>query len=203
MRGYLADASERQVRVVDGLVLFWVVAWLVAGAVTGYSVWQLSSLGDTLGEAGGALDQAGDGLVGLGQVPVVGERSAELGQEVRQTAAQVEIRGEQTRVTLRRLGVLLGLAVALVPLTWTVLVYLPDRLRREQERREVARFLSQDPDDALLRSCLALRAVQRLSYRRLREIAPENLRTPDDCGTRELAEAELVRLGLVRPGRTS
>lgn len=101
--------------VVRGLVATWVVMWLVVGAWTGYELWQLADLGATVAESGRALDAAGSGLQSLGSLPVVGEDTAALGDQVRSNAEDIVAAAGNAQSGARRLAVLLGLAVALVP----------------------------------------------------------------------------------------
>lgn len=100
---------------VKGLLATWVVLWLVVGAWTGYELWQLGDLRATLADSGRALDAAGSGLQSLGSVPVVGEDTSALGDQVRQNAEDIVAAAGDVQSGMRRLAVLLGLAVALVP----------------------------------------------------------------------------------------
>ena len=101
--------------VVTGLVATWVVLWLVIGVWTGYELWQLGDLGATVADSGRALDAAGTGLQSLGAIPVVGEQTAELGQQVQTNAKDIVAGAAEAQSRTRRLAVLLGLTVALVP----------------------------------------------------------------------------------------
>lgn len=102
-------------RRVDAAVAVWVVLWLVLGGWTGTEVWRLSDLTVTVENSGYAIDNAGRALVSLDPVPVVGDRSAEIGTQVRQNAADIVADAQRARDSFRRLAVLLGLVVALVP----------------------------------------------------------------------------------------
>lgn len=199
MRSYLDSTSERGLRLLDGLVVFWTVFWLTVGAATAYSIWQLAGLGDTLVQSGQALDSAGEAVARLGQIPVVGDRPEELGREVQHTAVQVVEQGHETRTNLQRLAVLLGLAVALVPVTSMAAVYLPGRLRRRRDRRDLGRALNRDPGDPTLAAYLAARAVAYLPFEQVRRTGPGLACRPEGDSVPALAEAELARLGLQRP----
>lgn len=98
-----------------GLVGTWVVLWLVVGAWTGYELWQLAELGGTVADSGRALDAAGSGLQSLGGIPLVGEETEQLGEQVRRNAEDIVVAARDAQSGGRRLAVLLGLAVALVP----------------------------------------------------------------------------------------
>src|SRR5690349_4849967 len=114
MTGLVLTAPAHRLRLLDGVVALWVVFWLAIGTGTAVSVWDLGELGITLSRSGQALDDAGDALQQLGRIPLVGDRPERLGDEVRRTAAEVTVRGRETRTNLRRLAILLGLSVALI-----------------------------------------------------------------------------------------
>lgn len=99
----------------NGLVATWCALWLVIGGWTGYELWQLSDLGPTIADSGRALDSAGTALESLGSVPVVGESTGQLGSEVRANASDIVAGAAEARASIRRLAVLLGLTIALVP----------------------------------------------------------------------------------------
>lgn len=102
-------------RRVDAAVAVWVVLWLVLGIWTGMEVWRLSDLTVTVEDSGYAIDSAGRALASLDPVPVVGDRSAEIGLQVRENAADIVADARLARDSFRRLAVLLGIVVALVP----------------------------------------------------------------------------------------
>lgn len=110
--------------VLAGLVATWVVLWLVVGAWTGYELWQLGDLGATVADSGRALDAAGTGLQSLEGIPVVGEQTAELGEQVRSNAQDIVAGAGEAQSRTRRLAVLLGLTVALVPSVPVLAVHL-------------------------------------------------------------------------------
>ena len=99
----------------SGAVAAWCALWLVVGVWTGYELWQLGELGGAVAETGRALGSAGDALQGLGGVPLVGERTDELGAQVTSSSRQVVAEAQAAQSSLRQLAVLLGLTVSLVP----------------------------------------------------------------------------------------
>lgn len=99
----------------SALVALWCTVWLVVGAWTGYEMWQLSSLSSTVADSGRALDEAGIALESLGQVPFVGDRTAALGADVRANGADIMRSADDAGTSIRRLAVLLGFVIALVP----------------------------------------------------------------------------------------
>ncbi|HEY6744351.1 MAG TPA: hypothetical protein VI357_01405 [Mycobacteriales bacterium] len=178
-------------RIIDGLVAFWVVFWLVVAGATAYSTWRLAGLGTTLSSSGRALDDAGAALQVIGQVPIVGDRPEALGNDVRATAADVVAQGKTTRDSLHRLAVLLGVFIALVPSVPVLAFYLPARWNRRREKQAVRRRL-RDGDGGGLDHVLAARALAQLPVDTLLRIRPDSSR-------KALADAELARLGVRRP----
>lgn len=186
-------------RVWDGVLLFWVVLWVVVGAWTGYLIFQLTELTDSVVDSGRALQTAGGALTALGSIPLIGERTAELGQEVTATADGIVASGGQARESVRGMGILIGLAVALGPTGPALLFYLPARLAHAKEARAVARWLNDGTGGAALQAYLAGRAVANLTVGDLRRVSrdPHGDLAAGRHGA--LAQAELHRLGLRAP----
>lgn len=133
-------------RVVDAGLVLWSILWLAAGAYVYTSVKQLEDYGDTVVTASVGLQQASDGLVragtglretgdALGRVPFVGgtldapvRRTADdvdrIAVTVRRTARQARVSGEQTRDGATEAAVILGIAVAVVPIVPFAVLYL-------------------------------------------------------------------------------
>lgn len=135
----LRTTDDSTLRVLDGVVVAWVLLWLVVGAWSGYSTWQLADLGDTVTTSGGAIESAGQALQSLGAVPVVGEEPAALGAEVAATGAEVASRGQEVKSQLRQMAILLGIAIAVMPTTPVAGFYVPLRLARRREVTPVPR----------------------------------------------------------------
>jgi hypothetical protein len=199
----IRTADESTVRLLDGLVVFWVVLWLVIGGWSGYTIWQVSELGDTVTTSGEALDSAGKALESVGEVPVVGDRPAELGQEVVATADDIAARGQEVKSQLRQLSLLLGLSIMLMPTTPVVGLYLPLRWARRREVAELRRALTRHGRDGSFDRYLAERAMQTLPYRTVHSIVGDPWQAIAEGRAGPLAEAELRRLGLRRPARMS
>lgn len=191
--------DERTVRVVDGVVVFWAVLWLVIAVWSGYSLWQLSKLGTSVAQSGQALDSAGAALQSLGELPLVGDGPTRLGDEVRATAADVAERGVDARRQLRSLAVLLGLAIFVMPVVPVAGLYLPLRLSRQRDVSALRRALTTAGDSPTFDAYLARRAVFHLDYATLREVSADPGADLADGRVRALADAELRRMGLCRP----
>lgn len=103
-------------------VTAWCALWLVVGLWTGYELWQLAELGGAVADTGRSLSAAGSALEGLGSAPLVGERTEELGVEVQRRSADIVTQAEGAQGSLRKLAVLLGLTVSLLPTVPAVLL---------------------------------------------------------------------------------
>ena len=111
------------------LVVVWSVFWIVLGAWVGQQMWQVSKLTSTVADSGHALHQAGEALTSFAGLPLVGERSAALGATVTQNADQIVVGAADAQRSTRRLAVLLGLSITLVPLAPVLGFYMPARRR--------------------------------------------------------------------------
>ncbi len=102
----------------------------------------------------------------------------------------------ESRVTINRLGVLLGIAIALIPLTPVLWLYVPARLTHRTDVGPLRRRLASEPPDDGLTAYLAHRAVDRLPYRHLRALTDDPVGDLSAGRHDVLARAELDRLGL-------
>lgn len=117
-------------QLVRGLLATWCALWLVVGVWTGYELFRLADLGKTVADSGRALDSAGSALESLDAVPLVGDTTAALGREVRANGADVVAGAQGAGSSVRRLAVLLGLTIALVPSAPVVVLVLAVRSGR-------------------------------------------------------------------------
>lgn len=197
MRTFLRTTDARLLRVLDGLVGFWVALWIVLGLLTGHEVGELTSVSDSAQASARAADRAGEALQSLDGLPFVGDSSRELGDEVRAAAEEVRANAADTSVTLRRLGLLLGASIVLIPLTPVFGMYVPHRLARAREVKALRRRLRAEPiDGGPLESYLARRAVDWLPYDQLRLVSADPAGDLREGRHSALARAELSRLGL-------
>lgn len=199
MRVKAWDSDAATMRAWDGVTAFWVVLWLVIGAWTGYQIWQLTGLSASTVQAGNALATAGRALQDLSGIPLIGSRTGDLGHEVVTTGAGIVTGGQRADSSIRALAVLVGLAVGLAPAGSVLLFYLPGRLARGREIREVSRVLREHGASPVVLALLANRAVSSLTMAELMRV------TPDPAGDlaagrhESLAAAELSHLGLALP----
>lgn len=193
MRSTVRGIDARAVHAWDGFVMFWVVLWIVLGALTGVTLWQAADTGDTISTSGQALQSAGAGLQGLADIPLIGERPGTIGDEVVATGKDVAERGQLMKGQLRRLAILLGIAVIFIPITPVAGFYLPVRRSWSRQRKDLARALAEHGDHPALDGYLAVRARVHLAYSDVARLVSQG------DGERNLADAELDRLGLTRP----
>lgn len=196
--GQVHRADERHLRTADAVALFWVVLWLVVGIWVGHQVFQLARLGESLSRSGQALDSSGQALQELRGVPLVGNRTGAFADQVRGTAAELISRGRQSQTAVRRLGVLLGLTTTLVPAGPVLLLYLPARVHRGRQRRQLLELLTRDGGDQDLEALLAHRALLTLPHGDLKQVTDTPVGDYRSGRYRHLADAELRRLGVHR-----
>jgi len=178
-------------------MVFWVVLWLVVGGGSGVQIFQLTGLADSTVSSGRALGTAGRALSSLAEVPVIGESTGQLGDEVSVTAEKITSSGEQAGRSVRLLGVLVGLAIALGPVGPVLLLYLPLRMSRRREVDDVVSAL-RARHGAEVTAQLAHRALANLTLRELAAISPDPVGDVAAGRHQRLAEAELRRLGIER-----
>ncbi len=196
MPSALRRAGADQLRLLDAVALLWCVAWVVIGGWVGHEVWQLSHLGETLTTTGQALDDSGRALQELRDIPIIGGTPGTIGDSVREAATSIAARGGETRDSTRRLAVLLGVSVALLPLA-PVLLYLPVRAAAAADRRRVLALL-RSADGPDLDTHLARRALAEVPYETLQRTTPTPERDFAEGRRRHLADAQLEHLGLRR-----
>jgi hypothetical protein len=75
----------------------------------------LDELGTTVVQSGGAVRETGNSLQTLQQIPFVGSEIARVGRRVSAAGVSAQVSGRSSRSAVRRLAIVLGLAVALAP----------------------------------------------------------------------------------------
>lgn len=193
-------APLRTIRTWDGILLFWVVFWLVMGTAIAISLWNLSGLADSAIQSGQALDSVGSAFQGLGRIPVIGGGPGQFGTELRDTASGIVAHGDQAGRSIHGLAILLGITVATVPSIPVFGFYLPLRVSYRRDGRQIQSALREEGFSDRLRDFLAQRATLVLSYGEI-VAATAQVAPGDSEGRRtQLALAELRRLSLPVPG---
>ncbi len=197
------DADIGTMRLWDGVAAFWVVLWLVVGGWAGFHVWQLTGLSASTVDAGQALGTAGRALQDLAGIPLIGERTGQLGDQIASTGSGIVASGQRADQSIRALAVLIGLSLAVGPAGPVLLLYLPRRRARGREIAEVAAALRQQGASPAVLAHLAHRAVGGLTLGELLSVTADPTGDLATGRHEELARAELRRLGLRLPDRPS
>jgi hypothetical protein len=195
---YRPSTGSRMVRIVDGILVVWVVAWIAIGLAVARDVRNLSTLSDTVVQAGTAVGESGRALHALEGLPFVGDRIARVAAQVDAAAAQAVRSGLNSRQSVESLSRLLGVSVAVIPTLPILAMYTPFRISRAREVRAIRRAAARAHGDPMFEEYLAHRAVENMPYHKLREITPNPWRDLEAGDYTALAEAELRRLGLRR-----
>jgi hypothetical protein len=177
--------------VVDVVVALWMAWWLVAGIVVGHEVRRLASVPETAGQLGHAVIDVGDAVRG---VPLIG---GQIGGSVHTAGQDAVDTAKAAAAQTRRVGLLIGAAIALIPNLPLILFYLPGRLAAERERQALRRALAAGPRDHV-EEILARRAIAHVPYYRLRRFSPDPIADLHAGRNAALAAAELERLGMRR-----
>ena len=188
--------TSRRRHLLSGVVALWGLMWIAVGVATGLQIQKLTEVSDSLVQSGQALDTAGAALEAVARLPLIGDASADFGNEVRRTAENVQVAGVSSRDTVRTVSVLLGAAVVLIPIVPIIGLYVPLRMSLARERRVVAKALDQIDRHPHLEEFLAHRAVQHLSYDTLSRVSTDPWGDLERGSFHALADAELARLRL-------
>jgi hypothetical protein len=192
--------DRRSIHVLDALAVLWTLLWVVIGYLVYHEVSALTSLSNTVVTAGRALDETAATLSAVSDIPLIGGRIGDLAAQAHRTAVSAVANGRESRGDIRNLAVLLGIAVAAAPTTPLLVLYGLLRngwWRDVHAARELAEGLE---DDVVLERLLARRALDRLPYRQLKRVSANPWLDYEEGRTRDLARAELERMGLRRNG---
>lgn len=192
--------SGRLLAAVDVAAAGWVLVWVVLGFVVAGATRELTGLSGTVEQVGADVERAGSALeLGAG-VPVLGEAFAEAlrlpAEAIQEAGATAREGGAESTARIEALSLLLGLAVALIPVAPLLAGYLPARVDRAREASAVRAAAEGAGEDPRFQELLARRAAGHLSMRALTAISPEPWSDLAEGRFDRLAEAELDRLGV-------
>jgi hypothetical protein len=181
----------------DIVLAAWAAIWICIGVTVASDVRGLARLSDTVGAVGSAVEQVGATLRSLDDVPILGARLPKPAATIEEAGRRAIRSARETRGSARSVGTLLGVSIVLIPTLPVLVIYLPERIAFERDRRAIRRALLSG-DDATLDEVLALRAVAGLPYHRLRAASGEPGAELAAGRYARLADIELARLGLRR-----
>jgi hypothetical protein len=198
-----ADHGPRRVGQVTGdlLLLVWVVGWAWFGRAVHDAVVALGVVGEQV--EGGASDLSGrlaDAGDRAASVPLVGDELRTPFDQAAGAASSIAAAGRTQQEVVGQLGLLLGLATALVPILVVVLLWVPRRVAFARRAGAARRHL----DSAADLDLFALRAMARQPMHRLASVSDDPVgewRRGDPDRLRALADLELREMGLRVPER--
>jgi hypothetical protein len=191
-------SEARLIHALDVAVVLWVAGWIVLAVLVGREVRNLRELSDTVVLAGVAVEDTGDLLATLDDVPFIGGRVGDVAKEVREAGASARESGRESRDSTDDLSVLLALSIGLIPTLPLLGLYAPLRIAWTRDARAVRRALVERPADPALNEFLARRAVANLSFDDLRAVTTDPYGDLAAGRFGALSDRELERLGLRR-----
>ena len=192
-------SEARLIHALDVVVVLWVAGWIVLAVLVGREVRNLRELSDTVVLAGVAVEDTGDLLETLDNVPLIGGQVGDVAQEVRRAGASARVSGRESRDSTEDLSVLLALSIGLIPTLPLLGLYAPLRIAWSRDVRSVRRALAGPSADAALNEFLARRAAATLSFDDLFAVTQDPYGDLAAGRFDALADRELERLGLRRP----
>jgi len=199
LRGDTQLLSARAVRWIDIGVIVWVVAWVALGVLIWHDIRAQTQLSGDVIKVGTAVKDTGQALSVVGGLPLVGGSIGDFAAKIEKMGAEVEVSGENSQAGIERIAVVAGLGVGILPAAMILFLYLPVRIRWRRYVGAVADALPGSAGDPVFEQYLARRAADTLPWDRLRTLSDDPWRAIASGDYRDLADAELARLGLRRP----
>lgn len=180
----------------DLALVAWSAVWIRIGM-------HVKSLVDRLAEPGATIERAGNGLAGtlldigskVADVPVVGGSLRAPFNAAGEAGRALERAGVAQQELVHDLATWLGVLLAVIPISYVLYKYLPDRLRWVREAA-AASTLRIDAADLRL---FALRAVARQPLYELKRVCADPAAALENEEYEPLATLELASLGLQVP----
>lgn len=198
-----ADHGPRLVGQLAGdlLLVVWVVVWSWFGRAVHDAVVALGTVGEQVESGGsdlaGRLADAGERAA---SVPLVGDDLRTPFDQASGAAASIAEAGRTQQEVVAQLGLLLGLATALIPIAVVLLLWVPRRVTFARRAGAANRHL----DTAADLDLFALRAMARQPMHRLARVSDDPVgewRRGDPARVLALADLELRDMGLRVPER--
>lgn len=200
MKPYADSPDRRSAQIVgDVLLVLWVGVWIRVGRVVHDGTMAVAAPGRQLETSASSL---AEGLTGagqrLGEIPLIGGGVAAPFDQAAAASTSLADAGRAEVEAVEQLAIVLGLAIALIPILVVLAFYVPGRLRFIREATAGARFVDASEDLDLF----ALRALARRPMHVLARIDDDPAgawRRRDPVVVRALAELELRESGLRLP----
>jgi hypothetical protein len=197
MKLYADSPGRRTAQIVaDLLVVAWVVLWVWVGMAVHDGTTALAGPGRQTDESASAMaGQLRDAGGRLDDAPLIGDELATPFDKAAEASDGIAAAGRASVEAVEQLAVVLGLAIALIPILVILAVHLPRRWRFIREATAGARFIDSADDLDLF----ALRALAHQPMRVLARVSDDpagDWRRKDPDVVRRLAELELEDVGL-------
>jgi hypothetical protein len=175
----------------DLVVAAWAVLWVALAIAVVQSTRDVAKLGGTVSQTGTAVSQVG-GLIN--DIPLIPDNVSSASSSVQAAGASAQANGAQGEDAANRLGIYLGIAIALIPSVPILGLYLPVRIARVRERRVAQRALALHGHDPQYQEFLARRALEKLQYEDIMAVSAHPWDDLNHGRFAALASAELHRL---------
>ena len=175
----------------DMALELWAVIWIALAVAVVQNTRDVAKLGGTVSQTGAAISQVG-GVIN--SIPLIPGDVSGASDSVQQAGASAEVSGNDGEDAANRLGIYLGIAIAVIPSLPLIGLYLPFRLSRIREARVARRSLMRYGHDLRFQEFLARRAVERLPYEEIMAVSEQPWEDMKRGRFRALAAAELNRL---------
>ena len=139
MSGETQLFSARAVRWIDIGVVVWVVAWVALGVLVWHDIRAQTQLSGDVIKVGTAVKDTGQALGVVGGLPLIGGSIGDFAAKIEKMGAEVAASGEDSGAGIKRIAVVAGLGVGILPAAMILFLYLPVRVRWRRYVRAVAK----------------------------------------------------------------
>ena len=188
-------ASSR-VAAPDVVVVAWAVLWIALAVAVVQSTRDVAKLGGTVSQTGSAVSEVG-GIIN--DIPLLPGDVSGASDSVQAAGESAQVNGAEGQDAADRLGIYLGIAIAIIPSVPIIGLYLPIRITRVRERRVAQRALALHGGDPQYQEFLARRAVEKLPYEDIMAVSAHPWDDMKQGRFSALASAELHRLEIYQP----
>lgn len=177
----------------DAATLVWIIAWIRIGIFVNDLVNRLSGPGATVESAGRAFAESVNSFGGdVADLPVIGDALQRPFETISGAGRTLQGAGAAQQEAVHTLALWLGILLAVIPIGYVLLKYLPERLKWIREAG-AADKLRIDAEDYKI---FAIRALANQPLYELRRAAPDPAAAYAAGDYERLAQLELGQLGL-------